>query len=51
MSLFQSIIMEAANNDIYERFPLHWLVWNDEHTKLEEELQKIDVSYLVMHIA
>lgn len=36
--------MEAANNDIYERFPLHWLVWNDEHTKLDEELQKIDVD-------
>ena len=44
--LFQLIVMAAVNDEIYERFPLHWLIWNDEHVKLEEELQKIDVSAL-----
>lgn len=36
--------MSSSLEDIKRDFPLHWLVWNNEHQQLQEVLQTEKVS-------
>lgn len=39
-------LLEFTTEEIQEKFPLHWCVWNDNTQKLEELLASKLVSFL-----